>query len=298
MSEPRKSATDHHPLFPARRSPNHSRADHVYDRRAPHRPIDSAINDYLGLALLSDAKINLRVARLFNLPVADSFTVLVLSLARSDTRPTTSSELQCRRIRDFLAIRFSHPIPVVLTSGWGTVLIPATALTTGRLGDFVSGLTAAVDVPVTSVAVESAVQGIPDAASIARELLDVAIRLRKAPRLYRLADLALEHQLTRPGPGRDKLVSLLAPLDASPDLRRTLFALVNHQFDRRNVARRLHVHPNTIGNRLAQILELTGLPPTSDSQWRLYAAVVASRFVGGVGLPVDSTPGAVVFQSE
>lgn len=264
----------------------------------PIAPSDSAINDYLGLALLSDAKINLRVARLFNLPVAETFIVLALSLDCSHTRPTTLSELQCRRIRDFLAMRFDRPIPVLLTSGWGTVLIPVTALTTDRLGDFVSDLTAAVDLPVTSVAVESAVQGIPGAARTARELLDVAIRLRKAPRLYRLDDLALEHQLTRPGPGRDQLVSLLAPLDASPDLRRTLFALVNHQFDRRNAARRLHVHPNTIGNRLAQILELTGLPPTSDSQWRLHAAVVARRFVGGVGLPADSTPGAVVFPSE
>ncbi|MEU3010266.1 PucR family transcriptional regulator [Nocardia asteroides] len=244
-------------------------------------PGDSAISGYLALALLTDAKIDLPIARLFDLPIADTLTVLAMSLAHGDARPTTaSSELRCRRIRHFLAMRFGRTIPSLLTPDWGTVLIPTTALAADHLGEFVSDLEAAAKVPVTSVAVESAAGGIPGAATIAHELLDVAIRLRKAPCLYRLPDLALEYQLSRPGPGRDQLISLLASLDSSPDLRRTLFALVDHQFDRRGTASRLRVHPNTISNRLIQILELTGLPPTSDSQWRLYASVVAGRFAG------------------
>ncbi len=72
------------------------------------------------------------------------------------------------------------------------------------------------------------VQGIFGAASIARELLDVAIRLRKAPPRYALT---ISPWITSwPGPVR--------------------------------------AANNTIGNRHAQILELTGLPPTGDSQWR------------------------------
>ncbi|MFD6224390.1 PucR family transcriptional regulator [Nocardia asteroides] len=260
-------------------------------------PSDSAINDYLALTLLTDAKINLPIARLFNLPIADTFTVLAMSLSNGDTHTTMTSELRCRRIRHFLEMRFGYPIPSLLTPDWGTVLIPTTSVTTDQLGEFVSDLTAAVRVPIISVAFESATQGIPGAATIAHELLDVAIRLRKPPCLYGLEDLAVEYQLTRPGPGRDQLVSLLAPLDASPDLRRTLFELVNYQFDRRHTASRLYVHPDTIDNRLKLIFELTGLPPTSDSQWRLYAAVIARRFVEGVGAPVDSTQGGGGFRS-
>ncbi|MGW6622015.1 PucR family transcriptional regulator [Nocardia sp. NPDC055002] len=240
------------------------------------------MDNYLALSLLTDAKINLPIARSFHLPEVDAFTVIAMSLSRGGDSSTTAPEDRCHRIRHRLSRRFGYRIPSLLTPEWATVLVPATSGSAFEADELVSELATAAGVPVTSVALESTTQNLPDVATTAHELLDVAVRLRKPPCLYRFEDLAVEYQVTRPGPGRDQLVSLLAPLDASPELLHTLIELVSNQFDRKKAARRLYVHPNTVDYRLKHIARLTGLPLNAESQWRLYAALVASSFASSV----------------
>ncbi|WP_405182509.1 PucR family transcriptional regulator [Nocardia sp. NBC_01377] len=138
----------------------------------------------------------------------------------------------------------------------------------GRLMDALHAVTATVSA-----------DRIPAAAGIAHELLDVARRLYGRPGLYRFDDLALEYQLTRPGPGRDRLTAVPDPLAAHPELPRTLRVHVRNDINRRLTARALHIHQNTVDHRLERIGVLVGLDSARPtSLWRLRAALVARSY--------------------
>ncbi|MEV0355075.1 helix-turn-helix domain-containing protein [Nocardia sp. NPDC050697] len=92
------------------------------------------------------------------------------------------------------------------------------------------------------------------------------------------AELALEDQLTRPGPGRDHLARLLDPLAAHPELLDTVIEYVRQEHGRQASGVALGVHPNTVSNRLAKAGELLGLDLTRlESLWQLRAAVIVRR---------------------
>jgi len=112
-----------------------------------------------------------------------------------------------------------------------------------------------------------------------QQLLDMVQRLRSTPGLYRFDDLALEYQLTRPGPGREYLGSLLDPLDEHAELLETLQTHIAHNLNRQRTARLLHVHTNTVDYRLKRIGQLTGFDPTKASGlWYLRSALVARTY--------------------
>lgn len=86
-------------------------------------------------------------------------------------------------------------------------------------------------------------------------------------------------RLTRPGPGRDRLIAVLDPLVAHPELLRTLRVHVRNDLNRRLTARALHIHQNTVDHRLERIGVLVGLESTRPtSLWRLRAALVARSY--------------------
>ncbi|MEV0432573.1 helix-turn-helix domain-containing protein [Nocardia sp. NPDC050413] len=128
---------------------------------------------------------------------------------------------------------------------------------------------------------------IPAAAEDAIELTELA-RLRGKPGgCYRLDDLLLEYQLTRPGPARARLAQRVIPLLASPHLLDALEAHLHYGADRKTASRRLHVHPNTFTYRLHRIAELTGLDPTVPRESRMLAAALTVHRLDSVRRAVD-----------
>lgn len=243
----------------------------------------AALNEF-AISLLSGGHVNLSIARHFQIPTTNAFLVVAVGFSTSpDTatanQPAAIPEAQLNAIRRCLDAECGFPVPALLGPSYGTILLPGSSVSARRIYELPRLLSAAVRQETTTVAVESATDSIAEAAGTAHELLDLAIRLRKEPRLYVLGELALEYQLTRPGPGRDQLVSLLEPLEEHPELIRTLAAMIRQSFDRKRSARRLCVHPNTIDYRMRRISALTGLPVAHASQWRLFAAYTARAFV-------------------
>ncbi|WP_067457640.1 PucR family transcriptional regulator [Nocardia alba] len=254
---------------------------------APARSEDSATDAALNkfaMSLLSGSCINLSIARHFQIPTTNTFVVVAAGFCQQPDaaltdRATTIPEARLDDIRRCLAAECGFPIPALLGPGYGTILIPASSDLGRRIGDLPALLSAAARKATTTVAIESATASISEAAETAHELLDLAIRLRKEPQLYRLGELAVEYQVTRPGPGRDHLMSLLKPLEEHAELLQTLEVLVRQGFDRKRSARRLCIHPNTVDYRMRRILALTGLPGTHASHWRLFTALTAWTFV-------------------
>ncbi|MEV6973207.1 helix-turn-helix domain-containing protein [Kitasatospora sp. NPDC093806] len=88
--------------------------------------------------------------------------------------------------------------------------------------------------------------------------------------------MLLECQLSRPGPARDGLAALLAPLAGRPELLETLRAFQAGGFDRRRAAALPRVHPNTVDYRLRKATALTGLDPARGGDLSMLRAAPAA----------------------
>lgn len=100
---------------------------------------------------------------------------------------------------------------------------------------------------------------VPRAARVSAAALETGLRLGRTGVPLTMDDLALDHHL---GHGSLALPSLLErsrPALSRPELRETVRSFIDHDLDRRATARALHVHPNTVDNRLARVAQLTGL---------------------------------------
>lgn len=115
-----------------------------------------------------------------------------------------------------------------------------------------------------------------------REVLRLVGVLGRPAGLYRLGDVLLEYQLTRPSDALPALAGLLDPLERNPDLLATLDAYLAENLDRRRTAAALHVHPNTLDYRVKRIVSLTGQDPaTTGGLQMLAAASMARRLAAG-----------------
>lgn len=134
-------------------------------------------------------------------------------------------------------------------------------------------------VEITAVAEQAALDALPAAVVHTRELALLTHKLRQPAGLYRMDDLAVEYQLTRCGPGRDRLTRLLDPLDGTPELLETLSIHLANDQNRQRTASTLGVHTNTVDNRIKRIVQLTGLDPTRSTELlKLRAASIAKAF--------------------
>lgn len=216
------------------------------------------------------------LARQHGLEVADTYLVLAVSLAHA---PRVTPDQAAHRVRARLAHRFRDACLPILSPGGGTVLVPDDLLEDDELEALIDELSAAAGVRVTATVVHAATGELPGAAELAHQLLDVVHRLGTVGGVHRFTDLALEYQLTRPGPGLDRLAELLDPLDDQPDLLQTLQCHVAGDLDRRRTARALHLHPNTIDYRIKRIAHLVGLDATrSTDVWYLRSALIARSY--------------------
>ncbi|RFU37444.1 PucR family transcriptional regulator, partial [Actinomadura logoneensis] len=120
---------------------------------------------------------------------------------------------------------------------------------------------------------------VAEAAAQSADILEIVRITGREPGAYRITDVLLDYQLSRPGPARTHLAGLLGVLDGHPVLLETLRAYVASGFSRRRAAPLLHVHPNTVDYRLRRVAVLTGLDPTCPGDLpQLRAALVAHDF--------------------
>ncbi|MFC8534991.1 PucR family transcriptional regulator [Streptomyces sp. NPDC057249] len=189
-----------------------------------------------------------------------------------------------RRIRTALDRFAGTPALTALDASGGTVLLPVAEPPPwdgpGGLCGLIAEATRAAGVPVTAAAETASPDGVPAAVARNAEIVDLVARTGRAPGLYRLADVLLEYQLSRPSEALRGLAGLLSPLDAKPELLHTLETYLGHGLDRRAAAAALHVHPNTVDYRIRRIDRLTGLSPARPADLQhLSAALVARRSV-------------------
>ncbi|MBF6077421.1 helix-turn-helix domain-containing protein [Nocardia beijingensis] len=225
------------------------------------------------------------MARECGIDISDRYRVLALAIPRhpDESNPMLDAKVvarrKLRRVQAELATRCDDTVLSLLSVDGGTLLIPADGITKGSLKELIGHLSRAARVHITATEVTAATDAVPTAADQAHELLDMVARLGSVPGLYHFDELALEYQLTRPGPAREQLGSLLDPLDEYPELLETLQTHIAYNLNRRRTARLLHVHTNTVDYRLKRIGQLTGFDPSEASGlWRLRSALVARTY--------------------
>jgi len=223
------------------------------------------------------------MARECGIEIADNYHILALHIPPHPDQtnphldPTIIARRKLRRLQAALATTTHTTTLSLLSTDGGTLLIPTTTPT--DLDTLITHLSHAARVPITATTTTTPTTDIPTATDQTHQLLDMVTRLQSIPGLYRFDDLALEYQLTRPGPGRDHLGTLLNPLDHHPELLTTLQTHIANNLNRQRTARLLHVHTNTVDYRLKRIAQLTGFDPTQASGlWYLRSALVARTY--------------------
>ncbi|MEV0246332.1 helix-turn-helix domain-containing protein [Nocardia sp. NPDC050712] len=223
------------------------------------------------------------MARESGIEIAARYNVLALSIpphpeeANPGVDRTVVARRKLRRVQAALATAGDTVLSLLSVDG-GTLLLPDTTDTVD-MDRLVTTLSQAGQVPVTAAVVTVAATDVPGAADQAHQLLDMVHRLRLERGLYRFDDLALEYQLTRPGPGREQLCTLLDPLDSHPELLGTLHLHISNNLNRQRTAHALHVHTNTVDYRLKRIAAITGFDPSQASGlWYLRSALVARSY--------------------
>lgn len=225
------------------------------------------------------------VARQCGYHLADEYWILAVGRPRfpAAPRPGVDPRVWAGRVLRALDLELARQFPgrgaAVLSADGGTLLLPAADCDDADLEMLVRGLTGAAEPPLTVVALRAATAEIPADSAVAHDMLDIALRLGLPARVHRFGDLALEYQLTRPGPGLEMLAALLDPLDDQPELLETLGCHIATGLNRKRTSRLLHLHVNSIDYRLRRIAALTGLEAgKSDGLWYLRSAYVAHSY--------------------
>ncbi|UGT44880.1 helix-turn-helix domain-containing protein [Nocardia yamanashiensis] len=225
------------------------------------------------------------MARECGIDIAAEYAVLAMAIPEhpDERHPRLDGKVvarrKLRRVQAELATRCGESALALLSVDGGTMLVPTAVVADGELDALLARLSEAARVPITAAVVIAPPDAVPDAADRAHELLDMVQRLECVAGLYRFADMALEYQLTRPGPGRETLGALLEPLDGHPELLQTLQTHIGNNLNRQRTARLMHIHTNTVDYRLKKIGQLTGFDPTViTGLWQLRSALIARTF--------------------
>lgn len=218
--------------------------------------------------------------------VAPRYAVLTLALQRHPdedaTAPGVAARRKIRRVREVLDTFGDQPCLTAFQSDRGTALMPldddGADLDHARLRALISDTAAAAGAPVTAAVAVADASDIPTAAARTAEIVDLVHATGRPPGLYRLADVLLDYQLSRPSPALPALAARLDALTSKPELLATLETYLHLSRDRRAAAAALHVHPNTVDYRLRRISELTGLSANrAEDLGELHASLVARQ---------------------
>ncbi|GLZ32008.1 transcriptional regulator [Lentzea sp. NBRC 105346] len=201
------------------------------------------------------------------------------------TDPVIAGRRKLRRLRAELERHVRGPVLSSLTPDGGLALLPHSGEPNdhdwARLNRIVADVARAAGTTITAAAEVAVPAGVAAAATSAQEVLEVALRFGKPPKLYVLRDLLLEYQLSRPSNALGHLATLLDPLAGNEELLETLRVFLRHS-GRRPTAGSLHVHPNTVDYRLRRITDLTGLDPTRVGDAALLGAALAAHTASAV----------------
>ncbi|MEU8303292.1 helix-turn-helix domain-containing protein [Actinomadura sp. NPDC048955] len=194
----------------------------------------------------------------------------------SGQRARIAARRKIRRVRTALDAVADEPALTALDASGGTALLP---FSSGweALHDLVAGAAKAADIEVSAAAELTGPAGVPGAVAQTAEIMELVRRAGRPPGLYRLADVLLDYQLSRPSGALAALAALLAPLDRRPDLLGTLERYLAFDLDRRATGAALHVHPNTVAYRVRRISALTGLDPGRPGDLQLLNAALVAR---------------------
>ncbi|WP_054814248.1 PucR family transcriptional regulator [Nocardia arizonensis] len=223
--------------------------------------------------------------------MTESYAVLAITVS-PDPDSTAGSDAEIaarqglRRVEAAFETLFGDAARARWSARCGTAVVPVTDRGGDRFDDSVAALAIEARLAVTAALVFTTPARVAQGVDHAHELLNMVHRLRLRPRLYRFDDLALEFQLTRPGPGRDRLDAVLAPLGERAVLLDTLRCYVANSQMRGRTAQQLKVHPNTVDNRLKRIGQLTGHDPLQpDGIWCLRSALIVRAYHRGAAAP-------------
>ncbi|EWC61812.1 putative transcriptional regulator [Actinokineospora spheciospongiae] len=231
-------------------------------------------------------------ARRAGVRLAPRYLVLRLAFAahEDETEPgvdaTMAAQRKVHRAEQELAAAVGEPVLSLLDTTGGTALLAGEDWSAAEA--VVDGLSRAAGVEVTAAGVAAEPPGVAGAVRQGGEILELASVFGRGPGFYRLADVVLEYQLTRPTAASGALRALLAPLDEHPDLLVTLETYLRLGLNRRQTAVRLHVHPNTVDYRVRKAVALTALDPADPAHLQLIGAALVIRrmTVGGRVRPV------------
>lgn len=226
------------------------------------------------------------LAARFEIRLTDAYAVLALRLAAEPTESVDDTlgrriagHRKVHRLIQHLRRELRDDVLAALDPDGGVVLLPsapgrsvpdlaaARALVPrlARLAGFgiACGYAHAPDIPSVPAAVEQA-----------RKLL------RLTPRDGQVAvldDHLFEYQLCHDSAALPHLVSIADRLRGEPYLMVTLRTYFANDFNRRETARRLHVHPNTVDNRLSKITALTAADPRTARGLLVLGAALGVR---------------------
>ncbi|GAB2790014.1 PucR family transcriptional regulator [Streptomyces daliensis] len=229
-----------------------------------------------------------RSGRLAELGLEPGGACLVLALAvpaSSGQDSPVARRRVLRRVQTVLDHAFGTEVASLLDGahdgGIGKAVVPGSPEPPPGLMD---RLRRASGGPVRAAAVSARTPDeVPQAARTAAEVVRVARAAGLPPGLHRLEDVLLEFHLSRRDASSGAIAALLDPLGGSPELTGTLRVHLEQSQRRRDTARLLGVHPNTVDNRLARITELTGLDLSAPRGTALALAALLLR--GEAGAP-------------
>lgn len=245
---------------------------HVQEQQQLHGERREARQALLTALLTGDAARGL--ATRAGVALAPEYTVVALRLGGAAPDPGDVRPL-LRALEAALNAHAQSHVLAAFDENGGTLLLPGTP--DPGLGDLVALLGKAAERPATAAhATAAAPEDVPAAADEAREVAALVVRLRRPPGLYRIEDVLLEYQLSRPGIGLAKLAARLDGIRDRPDLMETLRAVAVHGSNRRQAALDLYIHRNTLDYRLRRIAALTGLDPADPDGSRLLAAALTA----------------------
>jgi hypothetical protein len=266
-----------------------------YARHARATLVDEAASHQLLTNALVEGGDPVAAAERAGLRLATAYVVVAFAVGPHPDEVTPGTDAQVagrrklRRLRQELQRQLGEPVLWLPNPDGGLALLPEPGpvaqldgATRKRLASMAAHAERAAGAPLHAGVVPAAREEVPAAARLARELVDLVVALGRPAGVHGLDDVLLEYQLSRPSPARSALAALLDPLAAEPDLLETLRVYLAESLSRRRAALRLHVHPNTVDNRLRKATLLTGLDVTSPADLpRIHAAITARAVLTG-----------------
>jgi hypothetical protein len=238
--------------------------------------------------VMRDVAIPAPLARRAGVRLAPSYLVLALRIGPSADEQDAgvvaaiAGRRKVRRIQAALDELAGEPVLALLDPSGGSVLFPLPDAEAQEALGMADGLVEAVAKAaeaevLAGTAWRAGAEAAGAAAAEARGVLRIADTLGREPGVYRLDDVLLEYTWASTPRTASKLAGVLEPLASKPDLIETLQAWFASDFDRRDAAGALMVHPNTLDYRLRRIQELTGLDLSSARGIQMLGAALTAR---------------------